>query len=229
MKHKHWIKSLAAAAFCCVYLVIFATAGQGQDAAAAKKDKPFPGDPYPLQACPVSGQKLGSMGKPIVLDSGGREVRLCCKGCKAKFEKSRDEYLKKIDAKIVAQQKKDYPLETCVVLTKSKLGAMGKPVDQVVRNRLVRLCCKACVKQVQSNPAKYFKVLDEAVVAKQKGRYPLKTCVVSGRELSDKPVDYVQGTQLVRLCCKGCVRQVREAPLKHLAKIEEAKKGGTER
>ena len=225
MKHTRWSERLATAALCGFCLAIFATAGQGQDA-AAEKEKPFPGDPYPLKTCPVSEQELGSRGKPIVLDVEGREIRLCCEGCKAKFEKSRDEYIKKIDAKIVAQQQKDYPLETCVVMTKSKLGAMGKPVDLVVKNRLVRLCCKGCVKKVQATPAKYFKALDEAVVAKQKDAYPLKTCVVLGNDLPDKPVDHVQGAQLVRLCCKGCVAKMRQEPVKYLAQLEEAKKAG---
>lgn len=43
---------------------------------------------YPAESCPVSGQKLGSMGGPYDYIFGGRLVRLCCKGCLDKFNES---------------------------------------------------------------------------------------------------------------------------------------------
>ena len=33
------------------------------------------GDPYPLTTCPVSGEKLGEMGPPVVYLHEGREIR----------------------------------------------------------------------------------------------------------------------------------------------------------
>ena len=36
---------------------------------------------YPAETCPISGQSLGSMGKPIDMVIGHRMVRLCCAGC----------------------------------------------------------------------------------------------------------------------------------------------------
>ena len=53
-------------------------------------------NPYPLQTCIVSGEKLGGMGKPFVFEYKGQEVKLCCKSCKAKFDKDADAFLKKI-------------------------------------------------------------------------------------------------------------------------------------
>lgn len=53
---------------------------------------------YPLDVCVVSGQKLGSMGKPILLTHQGRTVKLCCQGCATAFKKDPDQYLAKIDA-----------------------------------------------------------------------------------------------------------------------------------
>ena len=53
--------------------------------------------PYPLDVCIVSGEKLGSMGDPVVLKHEGREVRLCCPGCIDKFKKEPAKYLKKLD------------------------------------------------------------------------------------------------------------------------------------
>jgi hypothetical protein len=52
---------------------------------------------YPLDTCPVSGEKLGSMGDPVILKHEGREVRLCCPGCIDKFKQDPPKYLKKLD------------------------------------------------------------------------------------------------------------------------------------
>jgi len=56
-----------------------------------------PSQEYPLDTCPVSGEKLGSMGKPVVIRHEGREVRLCCAGCIDKFKQDPAKYLKKLD------------------------------------------------------------------------------------------------------------------------------------
>jgi YHS domain-containing protein len=56
--------------------------------------------PDNLKTCPVSGEKLGEMGKPYVFTYQGQEVKLCCPMCKADFNKDPQKYLKKIqDAK----------------------------------------------------------------------------------------------------------------------------------
>jgi YHS domain-containing protein len=51
-----------------------------------------------LKTCPVSGDKLGEMGDPYVFAYKGQEVKLCCKGCKDKFDKTPDKYMKLIRA-----------------------------------------------------------------------------------------------------------------------------------
>lgn len=61
---------------------------------------------YPLDTCVVTGDKLGSLGKPVdylykYKSADGKEqvrlVRFCCGGCPATFKKDPDQYLKKID------------------------------------------------------------------------------------------------------------------------------------
>lgn len=47
------------------------------------------------EVCPVSGEKLGEMGKPYVFTYEGKEVKLCCKSCLKDFKKDPDKYLKK--------------------------------------------------------------------------------------------------------------------------------------
>jgi YHS domain-containing protein len=64
---------------------------------ATAEDKKNPPIPDKLTTCPVSGDKLGGdMGKPFVFEYKGREVKLCCKDCKADFDKEPAKYMKKI-------------------------------------------------------------------------------------------------------------------------------------
>jgi len=51
-----------------------------------------------LTTCPVSGEKLGEMGKPTVFTYKDQEVKLCCKGCKKDFDKDPEKYIKLIRA-----------------------------------------------------------------------------------------------------------------------------------
>ena len=52
--------------------------------------------PYPLDTCLVSGEKLGTMGKPVAFTHEGQEIKLCCKSCKPKFAKEPAKYLEKL-------------------------------------------------------------------------------------------------------------------------------------
>lgn len=56
---------------------------------------------------------------------------------------------------------KSYPLTTCVV-SHDGLGGMGETVDALYEGRLIRFCCKGCVKSFNKNPDKYLKELDTA-------------------------------------------------------------------
>jgi YHS domain-containing protein len=51
-----------------------------------------------LTTCPVSGEKLGEMGKPFTFTYKNQEVKLCCKGCKKDFDKNPEKYLKFVRA-----------------------------------------------------------------------------------------------------------------------------------
>ena len=118
---------------------------------------------YPLEMCMVSGEKLGGeMGAPIDFIYKNRLIRFCCKGCKSDFLKDPAKYVAKLDKVVVAAQQGKYPLTTCPVSGDALGGAMGPPLDYVVGNRLIRLCCKGCKKDVAKNPLKYLSMLDAA-------------------------------------------------------------------
>jgi YHS domain-containing protein len=46
--------------------------------------------------CPVSGEVLGSMGKPYKVSAEGKTVFLCCEGCLQQFKDNPEKYLAKI-------------------------------------------------------------------------------------------------------------------------------------
>ena len=53
--------------------------------------------PYPIDTCLVSGEKLGSMGDPIVINHEGQEIKFCCDSCIPKFNKNPAKYLTKLN------------------------------------------------------------------------------------------------------------------------------------
>jgi hypothetical protein len=59
-----------------------------------KADKP---KPYTLKTCITDDEKLGSMGDPVVFVHEGREIKLCCEGCRADFKKNSAKYIKKLE------------------------------------------------------------------------------------------------------------------------------------
>ena len=73
----------------------------------------------------------------------------------------------------LAKAKAEYPLQTCVVSDEAIGGSMGEGVDYVYKqegqpDRLVRFCCKDCVKDFNKDPAKYLKQIDEAAAKAKK-------------------------------------------------------------
>ncbi len=78
----------------------------------------------------------------------------------------------KTDATWLAQARASYPMDRCSVSgDKFDGGDMGKPQDYVYKqagqpDRLIRFCCKDCVRDFKKHPAKYLKTIDDAAAAK---------------------------------------------------------------
>lgn len=49
------------------------------------------------KTCPVSGQPLGSMGKPYKVTVKGQDVLLCCQGCESEIKENPEKYLAKLN------------------------------------------------------------------------------------------------------------------------------------
>lgn len=151
MRHKHIVHLLARAAV-LPFLLTF-TVGLW---AAPPKLPPLTPKPYPSDKCLVSGEKLGSMGKPYVEIIDDREYKFCCSGCVKDVKQDPKRFAALHDA--AWKKVKPYPLTTCVV-SDEKLGSMGKPVGFVVKGQEVRLCCKGCRKDFDKSPEKFLKKL----------------------------------------------------------------------
>jgi type II secretory ATPase GspE/PulE/Tfp pilus assembly ATPase PilB-like protein len=108
------------------------------------------------------------------------------------------------------------------VISGKKLDA--KAIDVVVDGRLVRLCCPDCKSGLEKDKAAAFAKIDAGVIAAQKASYPLTTCPISGEKLGGmgEPVNVVQGTKLVKLCCNNCKKGLEKDPAAALAKVDKA-------
>ena len=113
---------------------------------------------YPLETCPVSGKK---MDKPVDHVVGTRLVRFCCGDCVKSFDTDAAKasaVMAKLDAAWVSSQKAKYTVMTCPV-SGEKLD--DKAIDHLYGTKLVRLCCKDCVKELESKPEVVLANLDE--------------------------------------------------------------------
>jgi len=103
--------------------------------------------------CPVTGQKLGSMGAPVKVKFGEKEIGfLCCKGCVGKQMDA--EHWKTIQANLAKAQ------GVCPV--------MEEPVDSsmkstVVNGRKIFVCCPPCIEKIEAAPAAYVAKLDSQI------------------------------------------------------------------
>ncbi len=181
------------------------------------------GDPFTLRDCPVANHAIGEMGEPVVRVYDGREIRFCCDDCIETFEADLKVSLAEVDKSIIASQMPFYPATTCLV-SGEELGSMGQPIDMVWNNRLVRLCCKGCVKTFTKDPQAVIAKLDEAVKEAQRKDYPLENCPISDEKLGGmgEPTEIVVGNRLVRFCCEGCEGDFYRNPGAIIAALDEA-------
>ncbi len=187
------------------------------------------------QLCPVSGKKLGSMGRPIKSIVNGKPVYVCCQGCTNALKANPKKYLAKLasftptplratkaDTAAIAHQK------ICPVMDE-KLGSMGTPWKVNVNGQDVFVCCKGCIKFIQKNPKKYITKIpaplptkatksDAAAIDRQ------KLCPVMDEKLTAMGGPwkvFVKG-QPVYVCCKGCIKKVQQKPDFYLAKVKRS-------
>ena len=177
-------------------------------------------DPYPLRNCVILDCPLDDGAE--VLYVGDREIRVCCEDCVNQFSAGENTWIGVVDERIIEQQTPFYPLKTCVV--DGKLLDDFNTINKVVGNRLFRLCSDHCCKAVEQQPAKYFGVLNKAVIKQQKPNYPLAKCVVSGEPLGKDAIDHVVGNQLIRLSSSEQLDKFDANPGRYLQELRQLSK-----
>jgi len=88
-------------------------------AVAANDPAPSLKESYPLSTCVVSGDKLGQMEPPTILQYQGREVRFCCKDCVKDFQKNPEKYMKRLHDTTPSSTDTSTPLPTNPVAPQS--------------------------------------------------------------------------------------------------------------
>jgi hypothetical protein len=114
-----------------------------------------------------------------------------------------------------------YPFDTCPTSGK-KLGEMGDPVVKLFEGREVRFCCPACPPKFEKDLAASLAKIDEQAIKDQGPLYPVKTSVVTGKDLPEKPYEFVYGNRLIRLGADSEKADFLKDPKKHLAALDEA-------
>ncbi|MCF6287104.1 MAG: hypothetical protein L3K26_18250, partial [Candidatus Hydrogenedentes bacterium] len=116
---------------------------------------------YPSKTCISSGGPLDAHDKPdgISFVVGNRLMKTCCAKCKAKVEADPTAHFAKLDKLVIEAQRANYKLGACPV-SDEPLG--DSPVEVVVANRLIKLCCEGCKKKVIANPLAALEKIDAA-------------------------------------------------------------------
>jgi len=190
---------------------------------AAPAADSFGGEAFPLETCPVSGEKLGKDAVTVVLSGmkdknlDGTQMKFCCPKCEAAFKADPAKYLAKVDEAII-KAAPAYPITTCLVMTDEGIDDSAKTV--VFHNRVYKLCCKKCVARFEKDPSKYEKAYEAAVIEKQKAAYKATKCPISGEAIDANATDVVMSGRLVRTCCPKCAAKAKADPKGTLAKVD---------
>lgn len=109
------------------------------------------------EICPISGQKLGSMGTPLKVKIGEEIIYVCCKGCLKK--QVNPTHWTTIHNNFAKAQ------GICPVM-ENKLSAKAKWT--IVDGQIFYVCCPPCTEKIAKDPKAYMKKLDELYLASLK-------------------------------------------------------------
>jgi multidrug efflux pump subunit AcrA (membrane-fusion protein) len=124
--------------------------------------------------CPVTGLDLGSMGPPVKVEVAGRQVMICCEGCRkgllAEPEKHlatlvryqaaggtgpgspEDLEVEQALAELSAEDRALAEAQGYCPVADFRLGGMGTPLKVDVNGTPVFICCEGCRAELLANP-----------------------------------------------------------------------------
>jgi hypothetical protein len=144
---------------------------------------------YPMDTCVVAGERLGEDAVDVVVKN--TLVRLCCNNCARKVKANPAPFLKKLDIRITATQSKDYPLTTCVVSGEplDEGDMAGKTFEVIVGNRLLKVCCKGCLRGLKKDPAAALEAVEAGWKARaetKEGKTPFQRALEEKQKAQEK-------------------------------------------
>ena len=120
--------------------------------------------------CPVTGEELGSMGKPIPVTVMGQTISVCCQACVRAVNRDPQKYLQIVRSelqsqapappRILAPLARAAQQRLCPVMGE-ELGTMGRPIPVMAQGGTIYVCCQDCVEAVSGNPARYRRLVDQ--------------------------------------------------------------------
>ncbi len=114
---------------------------------------------YPLRVSIVSGEPLGDA--PLDFIAGNRLFRVRSAGERSVVHADPEAYFDKLDRAVIAAQSGKYAMpDKCPV--QGDILDSDTPIDIVIANRMIRLCCLRCVQVVRARPSQYLGMVDYA-------------------------------------------------------------------
>jgi hypothetical protein len=114
-----------------------------------------------------------------------------------------------------------YALPTCAKC-ESKFDLAKPQVVRVDDGRELRFCSEKCAEEVKSARRSITESVDRKTADDQRPLYPLKTSVISGKDLPEKPYEFVYGNRLIRLVDVAEKAEFQKEPKRHLATLDAA-------
>ncbi len=129
--------------------------------------------------CPVTKMMLGSMGAPKKIDVNGKEIYICCMGCKKRLLDDPETYLAILESgskPSSSDETEDRAIQDALAelseadrklalkqgicpVAEMPLGSMGTPGKVDVNGTAVFICCEGCREDLLDDPARYLAVL----------------------------------------------------------------------
>jgi hypothetical protein len=114
---------------------------------------------YPSAVSAVSGKPLGDDAVDVIW--GNRLFRLASEAERRALLDDPVRYIRALDRAVIEAQRPGYGMpDKCPV--QGDIFESDTPIDVVIANRMVRLCCARCVKIVKARPSQYLGMVEYA-------------------------------------------------------------------
>ena len=114
---------------------------------------------YPLAVSLMSGRELGAT--PVEFIWGNRLFRACDEAERGAILASPGRFMRKLNEEVIKAQASRYGMpDKCPV--QGDILPNDVPIDLVVANRMVRVCCARCARVVRARPYQYLGMVEYA-------------------------------------------------------------------